>query len=170
MKSRWKLFVLPVLTMASVLMFAGCDDDDDMKASDLPESIQQNFQNQYPNVQWAEWESEWGNYKVDFFFSGDVTEWGIALSTQAEAWYSPEGEWIRTEFSVENYYFNPSSTDIIPQAVRETIAGIAAGRHVDDIDCVDLPGGAGNDYFDVEIENEPNDINIRVALDGTQIK
>lgn len=169
MKNRWKFLALPALAVAGAFVFQSCDDDDDLKMSDLPQSVQQNFRQQYPDVQWAEWESERGNYKADFFFNGNVAEWNLDLSAQAEAWYSRDGEWLRTEFSVENYYYNPSATDVIPQAVRETISNIAGGRPVEDIDRVDMPGGTGVDYFDVEIENEPNDIYVRVGLDGTQL-
>lgn len=170
MKNKWKFYVLPALAVAGAFVFQSCDDDDDLKMSDIPQTVQQNFQSQYPNVQWVEWEAEWGNYKADFFFNGTVAEWELDLNTQAEAWYSQEGEWLRTEFNVENYYFNPLSTDVIPQAVRETISNIAGGRQVEDVDRVDMPGGINGDYFDVEIENEPNDIYMKIGFDGTQLQ
>lgn len=170
MKNKWKFYVLPALAVAGAFVFQSCDDDDDLKMSDIPQTVQQNFQSQYPNVQWVEWEAEWGNYKADFFFNGTVAEWELDLNTQAEAWYSREGEWLRTEFNVENYYFNPSSTDVIPQVVRETISNIAGGRQVEDVDRVDMPGGINGDYFDVEIENEPNDIYVKIGFDGTQLQ
>lgn len=79
MKNKWKFYVLPALAVAGAFVFQSCDDDDDLKMSDIPQTVQQNFQSQYPNVQWVEWEAEWGNYKADFFFNGTVAEWELGL-------------------------------------------------------------------------------------------
>lgn len=167
MKNRLKSYVLPALAVLGAFSFQSCDKDDDVR--NLPTQIQQAFQAQYPGVNWVEWEKEWGNYKADFMYNGSVSEWNnLMLNTQAEAWYTADGQWLRTEFDVQNYYYNQADTEVVPAKVREAISQVAGGLRVEDLDRVDMPAGQ-QDYFDLELDSEPNDIQKKIDFEGNII-
>lgn len=147
--------------LVGVFTFSSCDKDDDVMATP-PAEVVQTFAAQYPNMN-PRWDFEWGNYEAEFFYSGTHTEWNMTMNNvETDAYYTQAGQWIRTEFDVTPYYYTNEQA-VIPAAVRETIANQARGRKVDDVKIIDMP--QGEDYYRVDIDDVPGDINIK--FDGT---
>lgn len=65
----------------ATLGLVGCEDDYTPSVS-----LQQTFENQYPNATQVEWEKERRHYVVDFFYENH----------ECEAWYNRAGKWVLT--------------------------------------------------------------------------
>ena len=141
---KLKLYLLALLT--TMFAFTSCDNDDDDDITAPPTAVVEAFSKQYPNIT-AKWENERGQLKAEFWTTD---------GRQAEAWYSTDGTWTRTE---TDYKQNE-----LPQAVADYIATTYPGYHYEDIELVETPAGK---YFDIEVEQGDNDIHVLVNEDGT---
>lgn len=143
MHMKLKLYLLCVLLMG--IAFQSCDDDDDTLAN-VPAAVQAAFNQRYPNASVKEWEKENGLIKADF--------WNGAQ--ESEAWFLPDGTWVRTETDI------PAAT--LPQAVLDYVAANYAGFRVDDAEYVETPEG---DFYELELEkNGVPDVRLQIRADG----
>ena len=76
--------VLFALIGIATLAFVGCDDDYTPSTS-----LNQAFQDRYPNATHVEWERERGHRVAEFYFNGQ----------ECEAWYTASGKWVMTLFN-----------------------------------------------------------------------
>lgn len=159
-----KNYVIMLLAVWGTFLLQGCDKDDDVDVAAPPSAVQAAFDAKYPNC-YAEWEMEkaTNKYKADFHYYGTHAEWNVALSTEANAWYMPDGTWEKTNFEVTYLYRNPSD-QFISSAVRTTVAQLAGGREID-LDAVDTPA---QDYFLLEVDAEPHDLYYNIDFEGKQ--
>ena len=138
-----KLFVLLGLVGFT---FLSCSDDDDDHVMLTDEAVVQTFLQMYPGVLVTEWELDLGLYKADFLKDGKP----------AEAWFKPDGTWVKTE------------TDLLlselPQAVKDYIGEHYVAYRVDDVEWVETPDGS---YYLLELDAKGADVYLQILPDGT---
>lgn len=116
-----KLLIL-CLALWGVVGFTGCDDNDDV--TNLPEVIENAFNDKFPDATWVEWERKAGYYVAEFRQDG----------MDVEAWYDNQGSWRMTESD-----FGRNLT-LLPQAVQTTFQSSGYSQWtVDDIDKYECP-------------------------------
>lgn len=143
---KLKLYLLGLIIAG--FMIQSCDDDDDNYWLSPPDAVSRAFQEKYPGMTVYEWEMDYGYYKAEYR-SGNVNY---------EAWFTPEGEWVRTEC---DFYGQ------LPQAVQDYITANYADYRMEDVDWVETPTG---NYYLIELErNGSRDVHIRIAEDGTLV-
>lgn len=121
--------------------------DGKVPAGALPQAVADLFAEKYPGTEVREWEVEGGLYKAEF---------RTADGMEAEAFFSPEGVWVGTE-----YEFRGS----LPVAVQSYLASNYADYRVDDVNYVQTPLG---DYYEIELERKGKpDVLVRLMADGT---
>ena len=110
------------MALWGVVGFTGCDDNDDV--TNLPEVIENAFNDKFPNATWVEWERKAGYYVAEFRQDG----------MDVEAWYDNQGSWRMTESD-----FGRNLT-LLPQAVQTTFQSSGYSQWtVDDIDKYECP-------------------------------
>ena len=110
------------MALWGVVGFTGCDDNDDV--TNLPEVIENAFNDKFPNAIWVEWERKAGYYVAEFRQDG----------MDVEAWYDNQGSWRMTESD-----FGRNLT-LLPQAVQTTFQSSGYSQWtVDDIDKYECP-------------------------------
>lgn len=120
--------------------------DGKVPAGKLPENIAQAFDTLFPNISVREWEVEGGLYKAEFY---------TAEGMEAEAFFSPEGLWVGTEYDFKG---------TLPVAVQSYLASNYGNYQVDDVNYVQTPKG---DYYEIELERKGHrDVMIRLTADG----
>lgn len=142
------------LALFGAVVLTSCDnDDDDIRVSDVPASVQNTLEAKFPNVSRAEWENKMGYYVADFWQEGIETH----------VWIDREAEWKMTEldFGV--------NLQLLPEAVRNAFrSGQYAGWSVDDIDKYERPDRT---FYLIEVETKgQQDRDLFFAPDGTLLK
>ena len=137
--------------LASLFVLVSCGDDDSFNPNTVPDAAKTVFAEKYPGVS-ATWENENGMYKAEFVSSDGY---------EAEAWFSPKGEWIMTDFDF---------TGTLPAAVTDYITKTYPGYTVDKNDMLWVETFSGN-HFELELEkkNSP-DVYLKIKEDGTPLK
>lgn len=110
------------MALWGVVGFTGCDDNDDV--TNLPEVIENAFNDKFPDATWVEWERKAGYYVAEFQQDG----------MDVEAWYDNQGSWRMTESD-----FGRNLT-LLPEAVQTTFQSSGYSQWtVDDIDKYECP-------------------------------
>lgn len=150
MKTR--LYGLLVALMG-VVALTGCEKDDDIRVSDVPNDVMNTFEAKFPNVSRAEWENKHGYYVADF--------WQEGMETQV--WIDQRAEWKMTELDFG------TNTQLLPEAVRSAFQGGQYGSwRVDDIDKYERTDGI---FYLIEVEtNGERDRDLFFGEDGTLLK
>ncbi len=140
------------LIVCSVMFLSSCDKDDDIRFSDVPQTVANTFQTKYPNVM-AEWENKRGYYVAEFWLEGMETN----------VWYSENGEWAMTETDLER------NMSVLPEAVNNAFkASNYANWHVDDLDKFERPDRT---FYVIDVETAGQaDRDLYYSPDGTLIK
>lgn len=144
MKMRYFLLAFAIGTLA----LQSCSDDDD-GVKNVPETVKSAFLQKYPGTTVREWDKKSGMYVAEF--RNDNTE--------AEAWFTASGSWLKTE------------TDYIgalPEAVKDYITANYPAATIDDTDLIET---ATDRYFKIELEQRnKKDIDLYIRADGTVLK
>ena len=142
-----KNYLFTLLLLAVPLTFVSCsDDDDDNNFSFVTEAVHNAFQNLYPQVQPYDWEIEGTYIKAEFYKD----------TVHAEAYFTPEGTWVRTETDIRG---------TLPEAVTTYLTTNYPDYTVDEVDWVETPNG---NYYEVELEKPGTpDVRVNVKEDGT---
>ena len=167
MKTKMKNYGLIALFALGAFALQSCDKDDDIDNPKLPETVQQDFANRYPNAGHVQWEQEKATkkYEAEFYYNGTHSEWQVELnSVEAHAWYQSNGAWEKTEFEATHYYW--SNSPVIPEPVRNKIQSLIGNNRDIDLDAVDTPA---TDYFLLEIDKEPHDTYVKIDFNGNEI-
>ena len=139
-------FILASLFLAAHCMLASCSDDD-LNAKQVPDAVMQTFSARFANTE-ATWEKEDKQYKAEFWLNGRETE----------AWFRPDGTWVRTE------------TDVLitelPAAVTTYVTENYPDYVIDDADRVETPD---NTYYEIELEKKDRDVQLRLTPDGQKL-
>ncbi|MBP3837809.1 MAG: PepSY-like domain-containing protein [Prevotella sp.] len=146
-----QILLMTAFLCAISLGFTSCDDDEDIHYANVPYNVQNNFQNLFSiqNSAYVKWEKERGLYKAEFWHDG----------RQVEAWFQPDGTWVRTERDM--------SPMELPEAVKAYVEKNYPNYHIDDSDYVETPAG---NYYELELErNGKRDVILRLTADGTSI-
>lgn len=140
------LFGVAVLTSCS-------DDDDDIRVSDVPVEVQNNFQSKFPGVNTVEWERKKNYYVADFWQSG----------MEVEAWFDDTAVWKMTEYDLGIQVSN------LPLAIQNAfMSGQYAMWQVDDIDKYER---TDRTFYLIEVEtNGQKDRDLYYGEDGTLLK
>ena len=144
-----KNYLFSLLLIALPLTFVSCsDDDDDNKFNFVTESVHNAFQNLYPQVQPYDWEIEGAYIKAEFYKD----------NLHSEAYFTPEGAWVRTETDFRG---------TLPEPVVTYLTTNYPDYTVDEVDWVETPNG---NYYEVELEKPGTpDLKVNVKEDGTAI-
>ncbi|MDO4930065.1 MAG: PepSY-like domain-containing protein [Bacteroidales bacterium] len=141
---KLKLYFLTLLFAGFLLQ--SCDDDDDNVIA--PTAVSTTFSSLYPSATVLEWEIEGSYYKAEFYNN----------TTLAEAWFTSDGTWVRTE------------TDYIgtlPEAIQTYISTNYAGYYIEDQEYVETPTST---YYHIELENAADhDVYLNIYADGTLV-
>lgn len=142
-----KNYLFTLLLLAVPLTFVSCDDDDDNnKFNFVTEAVHNAFQNLYPQVQPYDWEIEGAYVKAEFYKD----------NVHSEAYFTPEGTWVRTETDFRG---------TLPEAVTTYLTTNYPDYTVDEVDWVETPNG---NYYEVELEKPGTpDVRVNVKEDGT---
>lgn len=134
------------LKIAALAIFATATmSAQDLKTSDVPSNLTNNFQKSYANAAGVEWEMDGDNYKVEF----DVNK------MEHEIWYSKEGTVVKTESEI--------SESELPGAITSVIKNKYADYKVDSIEMTE---SNGQKNYEVELEKGWTK-EVKVVFDAT---
>lgn len=143
---KTKSYLLALLLTAVPASFISCNDDDDNHGSFVTETVLNAFQNLYPQVQPYDWEIEGPYVKAEFYKD----------QAHAEAWFTPQGEWVRTETDF---------TGVLPAPIVTYIETNHAGYTVEEVDFVETPTAT---YYEVELDKHgAPDLKLLITAEGT---
>jgi hypothetical protein len=144
-----KNYLFTLLLLAVPLTFVSCDDDDDDKNFDfVTEAVHQAFQNLYPQVQPYEWEIEGPYVKAEFYKD----------QVHSEAYFTPEGTWVRTETDFRGQ---------LPEVVTTYLETNHPGYTIDDVDWVETPT---SNYYEIELEKAgAPDVKVNITPEGALV-
>lgn len=142
-----RLHLIPVcLLLCTAFTLMSCDDDHDIPPDKVPTRVQQAYEQQVPNATPFDREKGNGLYKAEFYKDGH----------EGEAWFQPDGTWVRTETDVR--------IAELPQAVTDYVATYYPTHHIDDTNWVETPAQS---YYALELEkNGMRDKHISILPDG----
>lgn len=142
---KLKLYLLCLLLAG--FAFQSCHDDDDDSLTDVPAAVKEAFNQRYPDVSVKEWEMELGLVKAEFRNG----------TQEAEAWFKPDGTWVRTETDMP--------VDALPKAVQDYVAANHPGYRIDDADYLESPEG---NFYELELEKAGSpDVYLQIRADGS---
>lgn len=134
------------LKIAALAIFATATmSAQDLKTSDVPSTLANNFQKSYATATEVEWEMDGDNYKVEF----DVNK------MEHEIWYSKDGTVVKTESEI--------SESELPGAIASVIKNKYAGYKVDSIEMTE---SNGQKQYEVELEKGWTN-EVKVVFDAT---
>ncbi len=139
-----KLFLLPLI--GAMLTFTACDNDDEPT---IPDSVTNSFMEKYPGRHVYDWDYDHGIYKGDFRNDG----------AEAEAWFYPDGTWVRTETDID-----PGN---LPEPVISYVTANYPNHHIDDADYVETPASV---FYELELEQgNKSDIHLNISPEGNPV-
>lgn len=130
-----------------IMMATGTIIAQDMRQSDVPSVVVNNFKKEFPKAKDVEWEMKGDVYNVEF---------EIGLFTDYEAWYEASGKIIKYTQEIPNRD--------LPKAIKEAIKKQYDGYRVDDVK--KLVENNTETYL-VEIEKKKDEIILVFSADGT---
>lgn len=139
--------------LCAAFLLTGCDDDKDLKFSDVPVEVSSSFESKYPSATRVEWEKRGSYYVAEFWQDGADTN----------VWFHSDGDWAMTETDLV------ARLEVLPAAVQTDFnAGQYASWRIEDIDKYERPGEV---FYRVEIETmgQP-ERNLFYGEDGTLLK
>lgn len=135
-----------ILLLTATLSFSltSCKDDDnsanvEVSANRVPSVVRNSFKQEFPNAKDVEWELENTNYEVDFEI-GDVDYQALVASNG----------------NILKYKHKISSTPL-PEAILSKISSNYGATSIDDTDILNINGTI---YYQVELDDVPNDKHI----------
>lgn len=140
-----KTFRIFAAVLFSSILFFACETSQE----DVPENILNAFNSEYPDAMDVEWEKESDGYEVEFEID-DV---------EREITYDMQGNIIETGIDV--------SEDELPQNTLSYISENYAGYEIDDADEVENNGVT---YFEVELENGDQEIDLLFNMQGDFVR
>lgn len=142
-----------ILALFAVVVLTGCDKDDDIRVSDVPQAVMNTFEAKFPNVTSVEWEKKSGYYVADFWQEGIETH----------VWIDTKADWKMTELDFG------TNLGLLPDAVKNAfLNGQYANWRVDDIDKYERPDKI---FYLIEIETKgQQDRDLFFAEDGSLLK
>lgn len=152
MKMRTKLLGC-CCAMLGTMFFTSCDNDDDLRVSDIPSAVVDSFVSKFPDVGRTEWEKKGGYVVAEFWQSG----------LEVQAWYGADGQWLMTEYDLG------IDLSALPQAVQDALQNGQYGTwYVDDIDRFERPA---DEFYLIDVEKKgQEDRNLYFAPDGRLLK
>lgn len=141
------------MTMICAPVFISCDDNDNIPPN---EQITQTVQNKYPSAQIIETEKIMSGYEVEMRINGK----------EVNMYFDDAYNWTRTEFEDINW-----ATEV-PEAIKNALTadGYTFNARQDDVDRIEVPNGnTTKEYYHIEIDREPQDINLYYATDGSAV-
>ncbi len=135
------------LLVFGILVFTGCDNDDDATRSGN-QMVESAFEAMYPDATRVSWEKE-GQYYVVDFWSGNM---------EKEAWFDSNGAWYQTESDI--------LFAALPEAVKTAfLSGDYKDWRIDDVDLFERKDTGTFYVLDVEKGNQEYDFHY--SPDGT---
>lgn len=135
-------FAIGALTLQS------CSDDND-EVKNVPETVKSAFAQKYPETAVREWDKKSGMYVAEFRNE----------NSEAEAWFTSSGSWLKTETDY---------VGALPEAVKDYITANYPTATIDDTDLIET---ATDRYFKIELEQrKKEDIDLYIRADGTVLK
>lgn len=140
-------FLMLALGICSAAMTSCDDDKDDVH---VPDKLKQAFTRKYPGAK-AEWKTRQGYYIADFRYG----------SRDAEAWFTPDGDWRMTETEI------PYAA--LPEAVKSAFGNSDYGTwKVDDVDMLERKGL--EPVYVLEVKLKPHEMKLHYNAEGILIK
>lgn len=142
-------YYLSVVLVGLVLM-SSCDEDDDIRLSDVPQAVVGAFEAKFPDAGRVEWEKKRGYYVAELWYQ----------QVETQAWFEKNGTWRMTETDLGHSVAN------LPEAVQQALADSKyASWKIDDLDKYERPIDT---FYLVEVEtNGQRDRDLFFSPDGT---
>lgn len=135
-----------VQLLVAILMATSTIIAQDIRQSEVPSVVVNNFKKEFPKAKDVEWEKKGDVYNVEF---------EIGLFTDYEAWYKESGKIIKYTQEIPNRD--------IPKAIKETIKKQFDGYKVDDAKKL---VENNIEFYLVEIEKKNDELNLVFSKDG----
>jgi len=141
------------LALLGAVSLTSCDEDDDLRLSEVPEVVLESFEVKFPNASRAEWEKKGSYIVADFWQDGMETH----------VWYNPNGDWLMTE------YDQGVNLSALPLVVQDAFQGSQyASWHVEDINKYERVNDV---FFLIEVETKgQQDRNLYYNEEGGLLK
>ncbi|WP_120182709.1 PepSY-like domain-containing protein [Pelobium manganitolerans] len=136
------ILFLSMLTIGLV----SCSKDDDVKITETPEAVQTAFNAKFSGATQVETERDGDLYEFDFKLNG----------VDYEAQYKSDGNLVKFKHDL--------ALSTIPTAIQTKINADYEGKTVDEVEMLTIGSAT---YYQVEINNEPNDIKLVFNADGS---
>ncbi|MGE0567671.1 MAG: PepSY-like domain-containing protein [Bacteroidia bacterium] len=121
-----------------------------LKESEVPAAVKNSFKGIYNNATVTKWEKEDGQYEAEFTWEGKKTD----------AIFNEGGEFQFQEQEVE--------INTLPKAVKDAVVKKYVGFTINEAELVVDPTGVG--FFQLELKNGKNEIEIQIQDNGELIK
>lgn len=145
-----KYFYYLCVALTGMVFLNSCDEDDDIRFSDVPQAVVNTFNVMFPDVERAEWEKSRGYYVAECWYQ----------QVETQAWFKKDGTWSMTESDLRTSLTN------LPESVQTAFnASKYATWRVDDIDKFERPTDT---FYLIEVEtNGKRDRDLFFSPDGT---
>ncbi|MGB3607479.1 PepSY-like domain-containing protein [Psychroserpens sp.] len=142
-----KFLKLPILLMALAFFSLGCQDSANAQA---PDAVKKTFKKMYPGENDPDWHTDAnGNFESHFKIDG--------IKYRAD--YSPNGNWIETETSID--------VKDLPDAIRKKIKSDFDDDDITEVEKVEHH--SKGTFYDVEFKRKGKNKDIEFKADGTII-
>lgn len=134
-----------IMTVLSIGFFS-CDKDDDVKITDTPTAVQTSFEAKFPNATAVSSEKKGNDYEVDFRLN----------NVEHEALFTAEGTLVKYKYDV--------LLSVFPESIKTTVSTDYEGKTIDDTEALVIDGAT---YYQLELDNSPQDMKLVFNADGT---
>lgn len=142
-----------LLLFGPVFLYCHFVEAQELKASKVPEAVRSQLKSRYPDVfvyEW-EWKKKEKLYEAEFIINGITYE----------AYYTAEGEWVRTERGL--------TKSELPEAVLESLKRSSyADREIKDVEVHSTP--KHERIYEVELKFKKQKIKLYWLPDGSRIE